>query len=81
MKKTKILTAVIIGIAVVIVGILVAMFATGKFSSLKEAFTDTPVSTTQQEQTTEAPTVTGRPKSALPESIVAAVYSEYSDKR
>ena len=79
MKKTKILTAVIIGIAVVIIGILVAMFATGKFSSLKEAFTDTPVSTTQQEQTTEAPTVTGRPKSALPESIVAAVYSEYSD--
>ena len=80
MKKTKILTAVIIGIAVVIIGILVAMFATGKFSSLKEAFTDEPVSTTQTETTTEAVIATGRPKSALPEAIVAAVYSEYSDK-
>ncbi len=80
MKKTKILTAVIIGIAVVIIGILVAMIATGKFTSLKDAFTDTPVSTTQPETTTEVITVTGRPKSALPEAIVAAVYYGYSDK-
>lgn len=80
MKKTKILTAVIIGIAVVIIGILVAMFVTGKFDSLKKAFTDEPVSTTQAETTTEAVVAAGRPKSALPEAIVAAVYSEYSDK-
>ena len=80
MKKTKILTAVIIGIAVIIIGILAAMFATGKFNSLKDAFSDEPVSTTQAETTTEATVVTGRPKTPAPESIVAATYAEYSEK-
>ncbi len=80
MKKNKILTAVIIGIAAVIIGILVAMFATGKFESLRSAFVDEPAPVTQAETTTEAIIAEGRPKSQLPESVVAAVYSEYSEQ-
>lgn len=80
MKKNKILIASIACIAVLIIGIIVAMFATGKFTSLKEAFesetTAQTESTTQAEEITEA---SGRPKSTAPESIIAAVYSEYSE--
>lgn len=79
MKKNKILIAAIACITVVIIGIIAAMFATGKFSSLKKAFEDEPVSTTQAETTQADIPVSGRPKSTAPESIVAAVYSEYSE--
>lgn len=79
MKKNKILIACIAGIAVVIIGIIVAMFATGKFSSLKEAFKSEPVTVTQQETTQAEIPVAGRPKSPAPESVVAAVYSEFSE--
>lgn len=78
MKKNKILIAAIIGIIVVIIAIIAAMAATGKFTALKESFEP---QTTQQ--TTTAPETTipvsGRPKSTQPDSIVAAVYSEYSE--
>lgn len=80
MKKNKALTGALIGIAVVIIGIIAAMFATGKFNSLKEAFSSE--TTTEYIQQTAPITVPalGRPKSAKPESIVAAVYGDYSEK-
>ncbi len=79
MKKNKILIAAIIGIAVVIIGIIAAMFATGKFSSLKENFSsETTAAPIEQTAPTDAP-VSGRPKSALPASVVASVYSEYTE--
>ncbi len=80
MKKTKILTAVTIGIAVIIIGIIVAMFVTGKFDSLKKNFTDETTTTVQTETTTQPIIDSGRSKTAVPESVVAAVYPEYSDK-
>lgn len=79
MKKNKILIAAIIGIAVVIVGIIAAMFATGKFDSLKsnyESETTTSAVETTQEQTLA---VSGRPKSQRPESVIASVYNSYSE--
>ena len=79
MKKTKILTTVTIGIAVMIIGIIVAMFVTGKFDSLKKNFTDETTTAIQTETTTQPTTDSGRPKTAVPESVVAAVYSEYSE--
>ena len=79
MKKTKILTTVTIGIAVIIIGIIVAMFVTGKFDSLKKNFTDETTTAIQTETTTQPTTDSGRPKTAVPESVVAAVYSEYSE--
>ena len=80
MKKNKILIAAIIGIAVVIVGIIAAMFATGKFDSLRsnyenETTTASAVETTQ-EQTLP---VSGRPKSQRPETVIASVYNSYSE--
>ncbi len=79
MKKNKILIAAITGIAVIFIGIVAAMFATGKFSSLKENFgSETTAAHVEQTMPTAAP-VSGRPKSAVPASIVAAVYSEYSE--
>ncbi len=78
MKRNKILIAAIIGIAVVIIGILAAMFATGKFSSLKENFGSETTSASIQQTVPTSAAVTGRAKSAQPASIVAAVYSEYS---
>lgn len=79
MKKNKILTGAIIGIAVVIIGIIVAMFATGKFNSLKENYDSE--TTTVTAETTEESTlaVTGRPKSPRPDSVVASVYNSYSE--
>lgn len=80
MKKNKILIAVIAGIAVVIIGIVTAMFATGKFGELKKAFEDETTSSTQAETTQAVAPVSGRPKSPAPEAIVACEYSEYSEK-
>ncbi len=80
MKKNKILIAAIIGIAVVIVGIIAAMFATGKFDSLKSNYeieiTTPSVTEATQEQTLA---VSGRPKSQRPESVIASVYNSYSE--
>ena len=80
MKKTKILTGAVIGIAVIIIGIIAAMFATGKFNSLKEAFSnETAVEYTEETTMPVTMPTMGRPKSNQPESIVAAVYGEYSE--
>ena len=80
MKKNKILTAAIIGIAVVIVGIIAAMFVTGKFDSLKSNYetetTAVSVTETTQEQTVA---VNSRPKSQRPETVIASVYNSYSE--
>lgn len=78
MKKDKILIASIITIFVLIIGIVAAMFATGKFDVFKkEEVTET---TTAPLTETTLPPVSGRPKSQVPSSIVAAVFNEYSDK-
>ncbi len=77
MKKDKVLIGSIIGILVVITAIVVTMFATGKFDVFKKE--DTTESTTVPiTETTEMP-VSGRPKTQAPSSIVAAIYSEYTD--
>lgn len=80
MKKNKILIASIIAVAVLFAGILTAMFATGRFDSLKSAYENEPTVFADIE-VTEPTTVlnVGRPKSVIPESIVAAVYSEYKE--
>lgn len=80
MKKNKILIAAISSIAVVIVGIIAAMFATGKFTELKKAFEDETTTVTQSETTQESIPAEGRHKTAVPEAIVACEYSEYSEK-
>lgn len=80
MKKNKILIAAIASIAVVIIGIIAAMFATGKFGELKKAFEDETTSATQAETTQAATPVSGRPKSTTPEAIVACEYSDYSEE-
>ncbi len=80
MKKNRILIAAITGIAVVIIGIITAMFATGKFDSLKSNYenenTTTSAAETTQEQTVA---VMGRPKSQRPETVIASVYNSYSE--
>lgn len=79
MKKNKILIASIIGVAVAFIGIIVAMFATGKFDSLKKDSIETTTAAVT-ETTTEAPVaVSGRPKSQRPETVIASVYSSYSE--
>ena len=78
MKKNKILISAIAGIAVIIIGIIAAMLATGKFSSLKKEFENN-TTTASVETTTENAVVSGRPKSTAPESIVASFYSEYTE--
>lgn len=80
MKKKKILIAAIAGIAVVIIGIVAAMFATGKFNELKKTFENETTTVTQPETTQAVIPVSGRPKSTAPEAIVACEYSEYSEK-
>lgn len=77
MKKEKILIGSIIGILILIIAIIAAMFATGKFDTFKkEDVTET--TTLPVTETTEIP-VSGRPKTQTPSSIVAAIYSEYSE--
>lgn len=81
MKKNKILITAIIAIAVVFIGIIAAMFATGKFDSLKSSYDDetTVAATTETTQEQTAPAVSGRPKSQRPDSVVASVYNSYSE--
>lgn len=80
MKKNSILIASIIGVAVAFIGIIVAMFATGKFDSLKKDSGAETTAAVIAETTTEAPlAVSGRPKSQRPETVVASVYSSYSE--
>ncbi len=79
MKKDKILIGAIIAIFVVIIGIIAAMFATGKFSSFKKEDV-TEITTTVPSTETTQPSASGRPKTQAPASIVAAVYNEYSEK-
>ncbi len=78
MKKNKFLIGAIIGIVVVILAIIAAMFATGKFRELKESF-EPQTTAPFTETTTQIIPVSGRPKSTQPASIVAAVFSEYSE--
>ncbi len=78
MKKDKILKGFIIGILVIIIAIVAAMFTTGKFDVFKKEKVTEPT-TIPVTETTTVP-VSGRPKTQVPSSIVAAVYSEYTDK-
>jgi hypothetical protein len=78
MKKDKILKGFIIGILVVIIAIVAAMFATGKFDVFKKEEVTEPTAVPVTETTTVP--VSGRPKTQMPSSIVAAIYSEYTDK-
>ncbi len=78
MKKDKILIGFIIGIFVIIIGIIAAMFATGKFDVFKKEDV-TQTTTVPVTETTTVPPVSGRPKTPVPSSIVAAVYSDYSE--
>ncbi len=77
MKKDKVLIGSIIGILVVIIAIIASMFATGKFDTFKKNNT-TETTTVPVTETTEVP-VSGRPKTQTPSSIVAAIYSGYTD--
>ncbi len=80
MKKNKILITAIIAIAVVFIGIIAAMFATGKFSSLKNNFGDNDeVTATVTEASTLPQSQVSRPKSQRPDTVVAATYSSYSE--
>ena len=80
MKNNKILITSIIGIAVVIVGIVTAMFATGKFDSLKSNY-ESETTTVSEAETTQEQTLPNpsRPKSQRPETIIASVYDSYSE--
>lgn len=79
MKKNKLIITAIIVIAIAFIAIIAAMFATGKFDSLK-ANNSNEASTAVSETTTEAATAAiGRPKSQHPETVVASVYSSYSE--
>ncbi len=79
MKKNKALLAAIIGIAVVIIAIIAAMFATGKFTELRNYFEPQTTAPATTQTTLQTVAVSGRPKTTQPSSIVAAVYSEYSE--
>lgn len=79
MKKNKILIGAIIGIIVVILAIIAAMFATGKFTELKESFDTQTTAPSVTETAAQTLPAAGRAKSTQPDSIVAAVYSSYSD--
>lgn len=79
MKKNKILIGAIIGIIVVIIAIIAAMFATGKFKELKETFDPQTTAPSVTETAAQTVPAASRPKSEQPDSIVAAVYSSYSD--
>ena len=80
MKKNSILIASISVIAALILGLIITMFATGKFGDLLNEFKNEPTTAAQTETTTSVAPNTGRPKSAIPDSIVACEYTEYSEK-
>lgn len=77
MKNNKAIIAAIICVVVAISGIIIGMAVTGKFSQLKKG--ETNETTSSQEETTVIPANT-RPKSQIPDSVVASVYGSYSDK-
>ena len=78
MKKDKILIGSIIAIFVVIIGIVTAMFATGKFDVFKKEEVTEEQTTIPVTETTQVP-VSGRPKTQAPASIVASVFKEYDN--
>lgn len=77
MKNNKAIIAAIICIVVAITGIIIGMAVTGKFSQFKKG--ENTETTTSQEETTALP-ANSRPKSPIPDSVVASVYGSYSDK-
>ncbi len=77
MKNNKAIIAAIICIVVAIAGIIIGMAVTGKFSQFKKE--ETTQTTSSQEETTALPANT-RPKSQIPDAVVASVYGSYSDK-
>ena len=79
MKKNRILIVAIIGVAVAFIGIIAAMFATGKFDSLKKDGAEETTFTVTETTTEATVAVSGRPKSKRPETVVASVYSSYSE--
>lgn len=79
MKKNTTLIISISIIAVLITSIIIAMFATGKFGDLIKQFKDETTTVTQTEPETAVNPDTSRPKTAVPDSIVACEYSEYSE--
>lgn len=83
MKNNKGLKIAIICIVVAMVGVVTAMILTGIFSKDKEDNNGKSSAATQVTQQNEEPTVlhaVTRPKSKKPDSVVAAVYSSYTDK-
>ncbi len=82
MKNNKGLIIAIICIVVAIVGTVTALTVTGIFfrnKNKKENTTTAATQVTQQSEENAKPAVT-RPKSTRPDSVVATVYAEYSDK-
>lgn len=82
MKNNKGLIIAIICVVTAMVGIITAMVLTGIFSKDKEekdGKTSATKVTQQSDETTVLPAAT-RPKSKKPDSVVATVYSSYSDK-
>lgn len=79
MKKNKVLIISITCVVVAIIGIVVAMLATGKFAQMFGKEESKPsVTEAKETQVTEVAAVS-RPKSAKPDSMVAAEYSEYTE--
>ncbi|MEE1010772.1 MAG: hypothetical protein U0L11_01925, partial [Acutalibacteraceae bacterium] len=79
MKKNSTLIISISVIAVLILSIVIAMFATGKFGDLLKQFKDEATTVMQTETTTDVIPDNGRPKSPIPDSVVACEYSEYTE--
>ncbi len=79
MKKNSVIIAAMICMVIAIGATVGIMLATGSINSKKDQFAGIANQTqnTQAEQPTQA---TGRPKSAMPASSVAVIYSEYSEK-
>lgn len=80
MKKNIALIISITAVALTIFSLITAMFISGKFDDLLKQFKDEPTTVTQTEPTTLVTPDNGRPKSAVPDSIVACEYSDYSEK-
>ena len=79
MKKNKALIIAISCVVVAIIGVVVAMVATGKFAGMfGKGETKPAVKADTTVSTTVAP-VNSRPKSAKPASMVAVEYSDYSE--
>ncbi len=79
MKKNSVIIAAIICMAIAIAATVGIMITTGSINSKKDKFANI-VSQTQATQSEQPTDVAGRPKTALPASLVAVTYSEYSEK-